>query len=110
MDETGMAGLFFVAIGLMFMVLAGFSALSPNVLRIILAKAPGYFDEEHPKEFSRAWAKGLLIIALGPGFGGLAMYVFGDHGTIFLPVSVIVFGFIGGRLASKEVKRIRGEK
>ncbi len=110
MDETVIVGEFFMIFGGVMLIFAGLTALDSGILEIMLARAPGTFDREHPKEFARAWAKGIVIIALGPAVGGLAMAVLGKYGVAFLPVSMIVFSVIGGKLVSREVRKYKEEK
>ena len=74
MDEAKMAGIFFMAFGGLILIFAGLAAVSPGIMEVLLTRAPGAFDKSHPREFSRAWAKGLVLIALGPGLGGLSMF------------------------------------
>lgn len=107
MDDAKMAGIFFMAFGGLFLIFAGLAAISPGIMEILLARAPGTFDRSHPKEFSRAWAKGIVLIALGPGLGGLAMFLLGDYGVIPLFICLALFAFLGGWFASKKVKQIK---
>ncbi len=107
MDEAKMAGIFFMAFGGLILIFAGLAAISPGIMEILLARAPGAFDRSHPKEFSRAWAKGLVLIALGPGLGGLVMFLLGGYGVIPFLISLVLFAFLGGRLVSKKVKQIK---
>lgn len=110
MDDASMAGILFMAFGGLILIFAGLAAVSPGIVEIFLARAPGTFDKEHPKEFSRAWAKGLVLIALGPGVGGLFMYFLGKYGVILLLISFALFLFLGGLYISKKVKKIRGKQ
>ncbi|MCR5789639.1 MAG: hypothetical protein K6G83_07095, partial [Lachnospiraceae bacterium] len=109
MDDASMVGILMMFFGAAFYVFAGLAAIDPDIMRIFLARVHGAFNEEHPKEFSRMWAKGLCILGLGPLIGGLAMYLFGGAGGFVLLVSFVFFTACCIRYISRETKKLKEE-
>ncbi|MCR4654969.1 MAG: hypothetical protein K5770_01850 [Lachnospiraceae bacterium] len=114
MEDTQMVGILMMFFGGAFVVFAGLSALSPGFLKkVVFWRAGSIFDDAHPKEQARAWAKAMLLMALGPFLGGLAMYLLGGVGKggiggIILLASCIFFFVKGGKYAHRETKRLMG--
>ena len=107
-----MAGLFMIFFGAMFVVFAGILAIDPPFMEVLLWRTPNPLDKKHPKKHARIWAKGMLIIALGPAIGGAAMYLAGSNGiehggfVVLLLGSFAFFIYKGCKYISREVPKL----
>ena len=116
MEDSQMAGIFFMFFGALFVVFAGLSAISPSFLKeVVFWRAGSIFDDAHPKEQAKIWAKAMLMMALGPFIGGGLLYLLGGMGkggigAVALIVSSIFFFIKGGKYAGRETKRLMGEE
>ena len=110
---VGILMLFFAAL---FVVFAGILALDPPFLEVLLWKTPNPLDPKHPKRHARIWAKGMLIIALGPAVGGAVMYLAGEneikHGGFTVLLFLVCFAFTiykGCKYIMREVPKLSEE-
>ncbi|MBQ7259828.1 MAG: hypothetical protein K5770_13160 [Lachnospiraceae bacterium] len=109
MESVEMVGYLMELFAAGLVVAAGLSAISPGFLRDYLFwRARWAFDDKHPKEYAGMWAKALLLLALGPGIGGLALIIFHNaFGLVIFLGSMVCFIVAGTKYVRKEQKRIR---
>ncbi|MCR4656558.1 MAG: hypothetical protein K5770_10070 [Lachnospiraceae bacterium] len=112
MSDQAMVGLFMIFFGAMFVVFAGILAIDPPFLEVLLWRSHQPLDKKHPKQHARIWAKGMLIIALGPAIGGAVMYLAGSNGiehggfTVLFLGCVAFFIYKGCKYITREVSKL----
>ncbi len=95
MEDIQMIGILMMIFAGTFIIFAGITAIDPAFLRVVLARTQWDYDRDSSKEHARIWAKGMFIIALGPGIGGAAMYFLGEAGLggLGLVIFLVIFIF-----------------